>query len=92
MPDLVIWMSRCRGATASPRATEITGKRIAPVVVLTAFSQRDLVERARDAGAMAYLVKPFSPHRPARGDPGGASHDSPKSTASSARSATPSSG
>ena len=33
--------------------------RIAPVVILTAFSQRDLVERARDAGAMAYLVKPF---------------------------------
>ncbi len=34
--------------------------RIAPVVILTAFSQRDLVERARDAGAMAYLVKPFT--------------------------------
>src|SRR4029453_4939634 len=33
--------------------------RIAPVVMLTAFSQRDLIERARDAGAMAYLVKPF---------------------------------
>jgi two-component system, response regulator PdtaR len=33
---------------------------LAPVVILTAFSQRDLVERARDAGAMAYLVKPFS--------------------------------
>jgi response regulator NasT len=32
---------------------------VAPVVILTAFSQRDLVERARDAGAMAYLVKPF---------------------------------
>ena len=35
-------------------------ERIAPVVILTAFSQRDLVERARDAGAMAYLVKPFT--------------------------------
>ena len=35
-------------------------ERIAPVVILTAFSQRELVERARDAGAMAYLVKPFS--------------------------------
>jgi two-component system, response regulator PdtaR len=35
-------------------------ERIAPVVMLTALSQRDLVERARDAGAMAYLVKPFS--------------------------------
>jgi len=40
-------------------ASEIATKRIAPIVVLTAFSQRDLVERARDAGAMAYLVKPF---------------------------------
>ena len=38
----------------------IVAKRIAPVVMLTAFSQRELVERARDAGAMAYLVKPFS--------------------------------
>ena len=37
----------------------IDSARIAPVVILTAFSQRDLVERARDAGAMAYLVKPF---------------------------------
>ena len=37
-------------------------ERIAPVVMLTAFSQRDLVERARDAGAMAYLVKPFARH------------------------------
>ncbi len=41
-------------------ASEIAAKRIAPIVILTAFSQRDLVERARDAGAMAYLVKPFS--------------------------------
>jgi two-component system, response regulator PdtaR len=41
-------------------ASEIASKRIAPIVVLTAFSQRDLVERARDAGAMAYLVKPFN--------------------------------
>ena len=41
-------------------ASEIAAKRIAPIVVLTAFSQRDLVEKARDAGAMAYLVKPFS--------------------------------
>jgi AmiR/NasT family two-component response regulator len=40
-------------------AAQIAGGRIAPVVILTAFSQRDLIERARDAGAMAYLVKPF---------------------------------
>jgi response regulator NasT len=44
------------GITAAER---IAQTRISPVVVLTAFSQRDLVERARDAGAMAYLVKPF---------------------------------
>jgi len=41
-------------------AEQIAEQRIAPVVILTAFSQRDLVERARDAGAMAYLVKPFT--------------------------------
>ena len=59
-PDLVIMdviMPRRDGIDA---AREIAEKRIAPVVVLTAFSQRDLVERARDAGAMAYLVKPFA--------------------------------
>jgi len=37
----------------------IASERIAPVVMLTAFSQRDLVEQARQAGAMAYVVKPF---------------------------------
>jgi len=42
-------------------AAQIVSEQIAPVVMLTAFSQRDLIERARDAGAMAYLVKPFSP-------------------------------
>src|SRR5699024_11032569 len=40
-------------------AETIAKERIAPVVILTAFSQRDLVERAREAGAMAYVVKPF---------------------------------
>jgi response regulator NasT len=58
-PDLVILdvqMPRLDGISA---AEQIVGQRIAPVVILTAFSQRDLVERARDAGAMAYLVKPF---------------------------------
>ena len=40
-------------------AEQIVSERLAPVVMLTAFSQRDLVERARQAGAMAYLVKPF---------------------------------
>lgn len=58
-PDLVILdvkMPRLDGIAAAER---IARQRIAPVVMLTAFSQRDLVERARDAGAMAYLVKPF---------------------------------
>jgi response regulator NasT len=41
-------------------ASEIAAERVAPVVILTAFGQRELVERARDAGAMAYLIKPFS--------------------------------
>ena len=41
-------------------AEKIAEESIAPVLMLTAFSQRDLVERARDAGAMAYLVKPFT--------------------------------
>jgi response regulator NasT len=59
-PDLVLLdvkMPRLDGIAAAERIAE---QRIAPVVMLTAFSQRDLVERARDAGAMAYLVKPFS--------------------------------
>ncbi len=58
-PDLVVLdvkMPRLDGIAAAER---IASQRIAPVVMLTAFSQRDLVERARDAGAMAYLVKPF---------------------------------
>src|SRR5687767_5646875 len=40
-------------------ARHIAGERRAPVHILTAFSQRDLIEQARDAGALAYLVKPF---------------------------------
>lgn len=58
-PDLVIMdvkMPKMDGITA---AEIIAEERIAPIVMLTAFSQRDLVERARDAGAMAYVVKPF---------------------------------
>ena len=59
-PDLVIMDVKMPGRDGIDAASEIAGKRIAPVVVLTAFSQRDLVERAREAGAMAYLTKPFS--------------------------------
>ncbi len=59
-PDLVIMDVKMPRRDGIDAASEIAGKRIAPIVVLTAFSQRDLVDRARDAGAMAYLVKPFS--------------------------------
>ncbi|MFN8225788.1 MAG: ANTAR domain-containing response regulator [Mycobacterium sp.] len=59
-PDLVIMDVKMPRRDGIDAAREIAEKRIAPIVVLTAFSQRDLVERARDAGAMAYLVKPFS--------------------------------
>jgi AmiR/NasT family two-component response regulator len=59
-PDLVILDVRMPVLDGIAAAEQIAGDRIAPVVILTAFSQRDLVERARDAGAMAYLVKPFA--------------------------------
>jgi len=61
-PDLVILDVKMPKVDGIDAASKIAGKRIAPVVILTAFSQRDLVERARDAGAMAYLVKPFAKH------------------------------
>ncbi|WP_305095258.1 ANTAR domain-containing response regulator [Prescottella sp. R16] len=59
-PDLVIMDVKMPRRDGIDAASEIAAKRIAPVVILTAFSQRELVEKARDAGAMAYLVKPFS--------------------------------
>jgi two-component system, response regulator PdtaR len=59
-PDLVILDVKMPVLDGIAAAERIAGQRIAPVVILTAFSQRELVERARDAGAMAYLVKPFS--------------------------------
>lgn len=59
-PDLVVVDIQMPVLDGLSAAEQITGRRIAPVIVLTAFSQRELVERARDAGAMAYLVKPFS--------------------------------
>ena len=58
-PDLVILDVKMPVLDGIAAAEVIAGQRIAPVVILTAFSQRELVERARDAGAMAYLVKPF---------------------------------
>jgi response regulator NasT len=59
-PDLVILDIQMPVLDGLSAAEQIASNRIAPVIVLTAFSQRELVERARDAGAMAYLVKPFS--------------------------------
>jgi response regulator NasT len=59
-PDLVILDVKMPVLDGIAAAERIAQARIAPVVILTAFSQRDLVDRARDAGAMAYLVKPFS--------------------------------
>ncbi|MCK0173309.1 ANTAR domain-containing response regulator [Mycolicibacterium sp. F2034L] len=59
-PDLVIMDVKMPRRDGIDAASEIAAKRIAPIVILTAFSQRELVERARDAGAMAYLVKPFN--------------------------------
>ena len=59
-PDLVIMDVKMPKKDGIEAAGEIVAEQIAPVVILTAFSQRDLIERARDAGAMAYLVKPFS--------------------------------
>ena len=58
-PDLVILDVKMPVLDGLSAAEQIVTARLAPVVILTAFSQRDLVERAREAGAMAYLVKPF---------------------------------
>ena len=59
-PDLVILDVKMPVLDGISAAERIAAARIAPVVILTAFSQRELVDRARDAGAMAYLVKPFT--------------------------------
>jgi AmiR/NasT family two-component response regulator len=59
-PDLVILDVKMPVLDGISAAERIGADKIAPVLMLTAFSQRELVERARDAGAMAYLVKPFS--------------------------------
>jgi len=59
-PDLVVMDVKMPVLDGISAAARIVEQRIAPVLILTAFSQRDLVERAREAGAMAYLVKPFT--------------------------------
>ena len=58
-PDLAILDIKMPGVDGLSAAKVIADERLAAVLVLTAFSQQDLVEQARDAGALAYLVKPF---------------------------------
>jgi response regulator NasT len=59
-PDLVVMDVKMPVMDGLTAADKIGKAGLAPVVMLTAFSQRELVERARDAGAMAYVVKPFT--------------------------------
>jgi response regulator NasT len=58
-PDLVILDIKMPGMDGLAAAREITEERMAAVLILTAFSQRDLIDQAREAGALAYLIKPF---------------------------------
>ncbi|MGI8491215.1 MAG: ANTAR domain-containing response regulator [Acidimicrobiales bacterium] len=58
-PDLAILDIKMPGTDGLSAAREITAERLAAVLILTAFSQRSLIDQARDAGALAYLVKPF---------------------------------
>jgi len=58
-PDLVIMDIRMPGMDGIDAAAALTKEKIAPVVLLTAFSQKDLIERAKEAGVVGYLVKPF---------------------------------
>ena len=58
-PELVILDIKMPGMDGLSAAREINSERLAAVLILTAFSQRDLIEKAREAGALAYLVKPF---------------------------------
>jgi response regulator NasT len=58
-PDLAILDIKMPGMDGLSAAREISADRLCAVLILTAFSQRDLIEQARNAGALAYLVKPF---------------------------------
>ena len=62
-PDVVVMDVKMPGTDGITAATEIAEENLAPVVMLTAFSQQNLVEKAADAGAMAYVVKPFAPEK-----------------------------
>jgi len=61
-PDLVVMDVKMPLMDGISAAEILTKRKIAPVVLLTAFSQRELVERASEAGALAYVVKPFTPN------------------------------
>ncbi|HEX9530791.1 MAG TPA: response regulator, partial [Acidimicrobiales bacterium] len=58
-PDLAVLDIKMPGMDGLSAAREISAERLSAVLILTAFSQRNLIEEARDAGALAYLVKPF---------------------------------
>jgi two-component system, response regulator PdtaR len=60
-PDLVVMDVRMPQLDGIKAAERLTKDHIAPVVLLTAFSQKELVEQATEAGALAYVVKPFTP-------------------------------
>ena len=60
-PDLVIMDVKMPQLDGISAAEKLSKNHIAPVVLLTAFSQKELVERASEAGALAYVVKPFTP-------------------------------
>ena len=60
-PDLVVMDVKMPKLDGISAAEQISKKNLAPVVLLTAFSQSELVERATEAGALAYVVKPFTP-------------------------------
>lgn len=61
-PDLVVMDVKMPLLDGISAAERLTKNHIAPVVLLTAFSQKELVERATEAGALAYVVKPFTPN------------------------------
>jgi response regulator NasT len=61
-PDLVIMDVRMPQLDGIKAAERLTRDHVAPVVLLTAFSQKELVEQASEAGALAYVVKPFTPN------------------------------
>ena len=58
-PDVAIFDIKMPGISGIEAAKIVSKEKICPVVMLTAFSQREIIEEARDAGALAYLVKPF---------------------------------